>query len=224
VIRDWDNLKKSVALQGGDDAQWGTFSPDQRRVLTETVTDQRGHRISYVRDLVSWGGVVGWSSVTELWDTRSGRRITVLDQVPHGAKVQGIFSADSKYLVTLLGGDTARVWNAESGQALCTLRAHTDVIHAAAFHPDGRRVLTGSADRTLRIWDTQTGQELLSLLQPGEVTSVAISPDGRSILTTCGAEGEGNGAATLLLAADWKATDQPQFRGAIRAGKTRPSP
>jgi WD40 repeat protein len=40
---------------------------------------------------------------------------------------------------------------------------HTESIHAMAFSPDGRRILTGSGDQSARLWDVATGKELLQL-------------------------------------------------------------
>jgi WD40 repeat protein/serine/threonine protein kinase/predicted Zn-dependent protease len=57
-------------------------------------------------------------------------------------------------------------------------------VHALAFFPDGRRVLSGSFDGTVRLWDTETGKQLRRwLAHSAWVTAVAYAPDGRRVLS-----------------------------------------
>ena len=37
---------------------------------------------------------------------------------------------------------------------------HQGAVHAVAFSPDGKTVLTGSNDNTARLWDAATGQPI----------------------------------------------------------------
>ena len=62
--------------------------------------------------------------------------------------------------------ETARLWNAASGQPIATLSGHTASVGAVAFSPDGARVLTGSADNTVRTWPIfQSVQKLLDTVK-----------------------------------------------------------
>jgi len=47
---------------------------------------------------------------------------------------------------------------------------------------DGRRAISGFADRTLRVWDLETGQEQATVVLDVALRSVAIAPDGVTIL------------------------------------------
>ena len=55
-------------------------------------------------------------------------------------------------MVTASADKTARVWDAESGQALATLTGHQRSVWTAAFSPDGKRVVTASFDNTARVY------------------------------------------------------------------------
>ena len=80
-----------------------------------------------------------------------------------------------------------KLWDAQTGQEMRTLKGHTAMVVSVAFSPDGKRLASGSGDDTnrypprpgeVKVWDAQTGQELLSL-QGGR--SVAFSPDGKRL-------------------------------------------
>jgi WD40 repeat protein len=104
----------------------------------------------------------------------------------HEGAVRVLAYSPDGLLVATAGDDkTARLWEAQTGRPLRTLRGHTEAIGALAFSPDGRLLLTASDDQTARLWDPQSGQPL-RLLQGHEaaVAAAAFSPDGGRILTT----------------------------------------
>ncbi len=65
------------------------------------------------------------------------------------------------------------------------LEGHTDWVRAAAFSPDGRRVVTASADRTARVWDLSGPRPAATVLEghTNWVRAAAFSPDGRRVVT-----------------------------------------
>jgi WD40 repeat protein len=65
-----------------------------------------------------------------------------------------------------------------------TFTEHSGMVHAAAFSPDGRSILSGSWDNTLKLWDVATNRELLTFVEHTNwVHSIAFSPDGRTALS-----------------------------------------
>ena len=79
-----------------------------------------------------------------------------------------------------------KVWDAQTGQELLTLKGHTGWVTSVAFSPDGKRLASALADKTVKVWDAQTGQKPLTLKGTAtSVGSVAFSPDGKRLASGC---------------------------------------
>ena len=50
----------------------------------------------------------------------------------------------------------ARLWDAETGDAVATLKGHEGIVWKAVFSSDSKRVVTASMDRTARVWIVET--------------------------------------------------------------------
>ncbi len=101
-----------------------------------------------------------------------------------GELIRAVFSPDGTRVVTASWDNTARLWDAQSGEALGVPLKHERVVLSAAFSPDGTRVVTASLDNTARLWDAQSGQALGAPLQhENVVSSAAFSPDGTRVVT-----------------------------------------
>ena len=75
-------------------------------------------------------------------------------------------------------------WQRPMHQELKALRGHIRPILAAAYSPDGGKIVTASADRTAKVWDAAGATELLTLSgHTAPVRSVAFFPDGQRIVT-----------------------------------------
>ena len=100
------------------------------------------------------------------------------------------FSPDGKRIVTASGDSTAKVWDANTGKELFSLKGHIDRLNSAQFSPDGNRIVTVSWGNTFKVWDAKTGAELLTLKSTKDVltpyASANFSPDGHRIVTADG--------------------------------------
>ncbi len=103
----------------------------------------------------------------------------------HSSSVNAVaVSADGRKVVSGSGDETVKIWDAESGEELCTLSGHSDVVTAVAVSADGRKVVSGSGDETVKIWDAESGEELCTLSGHSDVvTAVAVSADGRKVVS-----------------------------------------
>src|SRR5262249_10828205 len=80
-----------------------------------------------------------------------------------------------------------KLWDAQTGKEVCTLKGHTYCVLSVAFSPDGKRLASASADGTLKLWDAQTRRELFTLKgHINYVNRVVFSPDGKRLASVGG--------------------------------------
>ncbi len=188
TIRIWDAqteparpLRSPIGRDGywsGRDFPRTEFSPDGRRI----VMPAGSNRVC-------------------VWEAQTGERLA---DVTNRNRVNAVgFSPDGLRIVT--ADDTARVWDARTGQPQGEPMKHDSMIFSARFSPDGRRIVTASADQTSRVWDAQTGQPITGPLKHGDALTLAeFSIDGKRVLTLSSG---GESPATARL---WNAqTGQP---------------
>jgi len=112
------------------------------------------------------------------------------------------FCPDGARLATADSNGVLKLWDAESGELLRSVDAHTkgedtdqltSFIFRVNFAPDGRYLATAAWDGTAKIWDAASGAEVFSLpvIQTGEdrrVNQAVFNRDGTH-LTTAGGDG-----------------------------------
>src|SRR5262249_37833272 len=89
------------------------------------------------------------------------------------------FSPDGTKVVTGSKDDTARMWDAATGQILLSFVGHANWVLSVAFSPDGRKVLTSSLDQTTRLWNSSSITELCGLISFDDGTWAVVDPEGR---------------------------------------------
>src|SRR5262249_10873291 len=130
------NLQLVVQLGHSSDITSAAFSPNKEFMVS--------------------GGV---DRIAIVWEVATGRVLRRL--VGHTAPVNTVaFSPDGKLILTGSGADpdsdnapanpdnTARLWDATTGQPLRNFVGHLGPVESVQFSPDGQIVLTGSADGT----------------------------------------------------------------------------
>lgn len=123
------------------------------------------------------GASVSTDYTGRIWDP-SGTELTRL--VGHRSAVRAVaWSLDASRVAT--GGDdqTARTWDAATGEALAVCVGHTRPVHDAAWHPDGRLLATAGGDGEVRLWRVDEGcRPLARLIAFGDSWAV-VDPDSR---------------------------------------------
>jgi WD40 repeat protein/serine/threonine protein kinase len=129
-------------------------------------------------------------NVARLWDTMSGKLLTVLkpelNQTVQPIFFAAAFSPDSKFLVTGNFLWKVHLWDAATGELLpCKLEHEPHGgVRGVAFSPDGRILATGGADRAVRFWDSATGERLDPPLQNSKaIFALSFSSDGKTVVT-----------------------------------------
>lgn len=98
------------------------------------------------------------------------------------------WSSDGSRIASGSSDLTARVWDAVTGEHICTTSQPRGEVISVALSRDGSRLITGTAGLSVGgvpvlpgaayIWDGVTGMAQGMLAHSGNVSAVAVSPDG----------------------------------------------
>ncbi|MFF2351056.1 WD40 repeat domain-containing protein [Kitasatospora sp. NPDC058115] len=185
-----------------------TFGPDGR---TLAVTDRGSVQLLDVADpahVVAVGGALTGSArargpavfspdgrllaaafadhTVRLWNTANPGLPTSLapPMAGHTDTVSSMaFGPDGRTLATSSADHTVRLWHLPAA----VLSDHTDLVTEMRLGAGGRLLVTASVDRTVRLWNTADPARPLPLGRvegfTDPVGSVALSPDGRTLVT-----------------------------------------
>jgi WD40 repeat protein len=142
-------------------------------------------RLAFLGDgkrIATIGGTPGVCGNCKVWDAFTGKQSAAFDWI--GCDSIAV-SPDGRTMATAGNGDDLKLWNAQDGKLIASLKGASRADEVFAFSPDGQRVITDSDNQTLQIWDTVSGRELLTLPHTTPILSLAVSPDGKR-LVACG--------------------------------------
>jgi WD40 repeat protein len=120
-------------------------------------------------------------------------------QIDHGNTVRTIaLSKDGTRLVSGALDNLLHIWDVSTGERITTFDQHKTWITRALFSPDGQDVFSGGQDKQLCIWNAKTGKLRARIEHPDTVWGLAVSPDGRQILSGTGGPLRNN-PTTLII-------------------------
>src|SRR5262249_22182665 len=169
TVRAWDSATgKPRGVVSAKRSGWGLrLSPDGRTL----------------------GGVLA-DGIT-LYDLRTGG--TGRFPPPRRLATRPAFSPDGKTVATGEGVANSgvptriRLWELVTGKEVRSFHDQSTDIYALVFTPDGKTLISGGRDGVLRFWDPTTGKQFREIRGTdeslGEVWSLAVSPDGRTVAT-----------------------------------------
>ncbi len=129
-----------------------------------------------------------YDGTVRIWNVRDySQQQTISGTVLRGhadAILSADFSPTGDYVITASRDRTAMSWSPSTGHQVKQFRqGHRFLVSDGAFYPNGRRLITVAGDGTARVWDIQRGSELFVLQGIGYTAAMALSPDGRWIVT-----------------------------------------
>jgi WD40 repeat protein/DNA-binding SARP family transcriptional activator len=167
TVRIWDTSPGREILSVTPHSGWALNSVAYRPYSQQLLTVSRGGSAA-------------------LWETTTGvflQKLVVNDPV----------SLDS--VAFNPGGDLAAIGDSNgkirlvdmaTGETIQTINAHSSVVMDVAFSPNGTRLASASWDNTSKVWDVASGQPISTLAAPCWSMSVAWSPDGGHVFSSCG--------------------------------------
>ena len=130
---------------------------------------------------------LGTTPQIRLIDVTTGRELTSLTYSNEDVTPNLTFSPDGKTVVFSAHSHTygkIRLWNTETDKILDIRFSDQPAwIRAAAFSPDGNKLVAGTSDGKVQMWDAKTGVHLTSFFdkQPpksGSLVNLTFSSDG----------------------------------------------
>ncbi len=179
------NTQQAIAQANADEAKKQTTIALARQLASQAqavyTTNNFRQMISALLDIQSMKLFPNRDAASFLLNDNHSAALT--SRMTHDGPVNSVaFSPDGKYVVSVSVDNTARVWEAASGEEVARM-THDGPVYSVAFSPDGKYVVSGSADTTARGWEAASGEEIAPMTHDGWVSSVAFSPDGKYVVS-----------------------------------------
>ncbi|MGH9928912.1 MAG: WD40 repeat domain-containing protein [Pyrinomonadaceae bacterium] len=157
------------------------FSPDGRAVLSEREDD-----VVAVSEVAT-----GQERMTLNHDTRdSGAKDLLKSMFLGGSRhflfLQTGYSADGRWIFTINGDKSAKIWDAATGRLRSSIE-NNERIYRASFTPEGNALMTVEQQGAMKLWEVETGQFRAQVAPKGHLEnlmkSFEFSRDGERVAT-----------------------------------------
>jgi WD40 repeat protein/serine/threonine protein kinase len=191
-------------LSGGNDNTLRRWAFEHSPRSPDFVTVFRGHG-GWIRGCVlaaddRYAASGSLDGTIKLWDAAQYEEVRTL-RGHEDAVYWAAFSHDGERIITAGRDRRALLWNrtsrepvlvfdegerdgkSPSGPSARLKEGHDFLVTSGLFFPDERQVATSAGDGTVRIWDRNTGGQIHRLAGTGTLGTLALSRDGRWLVT-----------------------------------------
>jgi WD40 repeat protein/serine/threonine protein kinase len=162
----------------------------------------------------------------QLWDASDGKprgnRMNHRRSAADRTQVEAaVFSPDGSGALTADSSGFVRIWNADTGDLVRVLGTSDGSAISVCYSPNGKHAVAGFArpDNSVRLWDSNTGELIWTARHRNTVRSVAVSPDGRVVMSVSNDQ-----TAQFWSAVDGKPLGEPlPHHGEVHVGAFAPN-
>ncbi|RFU41454.1 serine/threonine protein kinase [Actinomadura logoneensis] len=137
--------------------------------------------------------LAGCNPDVRIWDAATGRRLRTLTGSGNAGVDDVAFSQDGRTVAAVTDGfykkapgSSVLMYDPATGRRTGTLTGHRDSVHALAFVPGGRTLVSGGNEGIVRIWDYPSGRTTATVdVGGGVIHGLAATPDGRTLVVGC---------------------------------------
>jgi len=184
-------------LSGGEKIKlWDVFTGKEIREFNGGRWSFKRHKKAVTSVIFSPDGKLAMTgsndNIINLWDVSTGEGHLTLEGFTKWVS-SVVFSPDGKFILTGSQKDKIKLWDTETGQMVREFQKESWGQGSVAITPDGKLAVSGdntmnsgvvTTTDDLHVWDISTGKEIRKLHgHSGNITSVAISPDGRLVVS-----------------------------------------
>ena len=134
----------------------------------------------------------GLDNTVKCWDVASGQPLGKALRHPH--PVQDVIYARMGRVIAVGDHGMGKIWDAETGNEILTLKCQDQTIHRAVLSPDGSLLATAGHDQALCLWDLTSRlqppaeimprRSFVGVAETQHITGLAFSPDGRRLASS----------------------------------------
>ncbi len=162
----YDSLPADVAAKMKSGPDYGArtraaISPDGKRIVSNSSDE----------------------IVMRFWDVASGRMIAHARDEKSNINGTISFSPDGTRIVAGTAESRVTLWDAATTKLVRTFESGARQVDAIATSSDGSRIASSSFMTPMMLWETASGRLIRSFGDDSDANSIALAPDGKSILT-----------------------------------------